>query len=157
MLRYAAEALCLCQCPRKHSMPPYGRMLLQDELYKFPDVYVCLYNFYGCDAQDQEEDCLYSALEVEGRNSSAEYYKTFFDNQTLDVFPLDQDRVLEVSSKGRGTDDYTLHARSNDVAVEAVLYQGPFLLSPFALLRTLSLQTAAVLTEYSDTIDRRVT
>lgn len=46
----------------------------QNEVYKYPDVWVCLYNFYGCDSQDLEKECAVTANNTEGGLTRAVYH-----------------------------------------------------------------------------------
>ncbi|CAN0488158.1 unnamed protein product, partial [Scytosiphon promiscuus] len=39
---------------------------LQNDGYKYPDIYVCTYDFYGCDDESLLEDCTRSAQSTEG-------------------------------------------------------------------------------------------
>lgn len=45
--------------------------MLQDDPYKYPDVFVCLYDYYGCDAPELEKDCMFSADSTEGGLTNA--------------------------------------------------------------------------------------
>ena len=46
---------------------------IQNEIYTYPDLWVCLHNTYGCDKYEYEEQCLSSIFDTEGGNTSAEY------------------------------------------------------------------------------------
>ncbi|CAN0113795.1 unnamed protein product [Ascophyllum nodosum] len=46
---------------------------LSNDLYKYPDIYVCLYNFYGCDTMGLEPDCMYSYNQTEGGRANATF------------------------------------------------------------------------------------
>ncbi|CAN0113861.1 unnamed protein product, partial [Ascophyllum nodosum] len=46
---------------------------LSNDLYKYPDIYVCLYNFYGCDQMELEPDCMYSYNQTEGARTKATF------------------------------------------------------------------------------------
>ena len=48
--------------------------LVKNKVYAYPDMWVCLYNTYGCDTQDLEEECLDSSTTTEGGNASAVFY-----------------------------------------------------------------------------------
>ena len=48
-------------------------VLRQNDLYKYPDIYVCLYNFYGCDTMGLEPDCMYSYNQTEGGRANATF------------------------------------------------------------------------------------
>lgn len=45
----------------------------QNDIYRYPDVYVCLYNFYGCDQQEDEDDCVYSSTTTQGGDTVASF------------------------------------------------------------------------------------
>lgn len=65
----------------------------QNNVYKYPDIYVCLYNFYGCDNQELEEDCVRSAQITEGGNSTAVFNQNGDDEQDLHVDAFLTDEV----------------------------------------------------------------
>lgn len=48
--------------------------LLQNTVYAYPDIWVCLYESYGCDQQELEPECVRSANQTQGGNSSAVFY-----------------------------------------------------------------------------------
>eukprot|EP00904_Undaria_pinnatifida_P000566 jgi/Undpi1/1050/HiC_scaffold_10.g04513.m1 len=72
-----------------HAVGAYGNpstsFALSNNVYKYPDIYVCLYNFYGCDNQELEEDCVRSAQITEGGNSTAVFNQNGDDEQDLHV------------------------------------------------------------------------
>lgn len=45
----------------------------QKDAYKYPEVYVCLYEFYGCDLQEDEDDCVYSSSTTQGGPTTATF------------------------------------------------------------------------------------
>lgn len=77
----------------------------QNDLYEYPDVYVCLYNFFGCDSLDLEEQCIGTVHSTEGGET-----KAFFN--PLDVNPQ------EISTDASLTDEVRI--RKND-AILALL------------------------------------
>lgn len=48
--------------------------LMKNTVYAYPDVWVCLYDTFGCDTREQEEECRDSATMTEGGNASAVFY-----------------------------------------------------------------------------------
>lgn len=103
----------LCLSTRKNSLglrklsvlPSYGFTTrhgsIQNELYKYPDVYVCLYNYYGSDTLEQEEDCIYSVNDTEGGMPSAILNPDRVNSTTLRSHVLGGDEVNEVRSAHR--------------------------------------------------------
>lgn len=75
--------------------------MLQDDLYKYPDVYVCLYDFFGCDSLGLEEDCMSSANSTEGGLTTATFNPGQDNEQRIvteakltdEVCALDRDRL----------------------------------------------------------------
>lgn len=57
----------------------------QNDVYKYPDIYVCLYNFFGCDEMELEGDCMGSAQSTEGGRSTAVFNMNKDDEQELEV------------------------------------------------------------------------
>lgn len=68
--------------------------LLQNDAYKYPDIYVCTYDFYGCDDEDLLENCTHSAQSTEGGNSTAVFNPFGDDRQELDVGVLHTGQVI---------------------------------------------------------------
>lgn len=52
-------------------------------MYKYPDVHVCLYKFYGCDSLELEEDCTASALKMNGGFTTATFNPNGDDEQEI--------------------------------------------------------------------------
>lgn len=48
--------------------------LAQNVVYQFPDVWVCLYDQYGCDTEDLEPECVSSAWNTEGGPPDSIFY-----------------------------------------------------------------------------------
>lgn len=48
-------------------------MQQQDDIYEYPDLWVCLYDTYGCDAYEYEEQCVSSIFDTEGGSTTAVY------------------------------------------------------------------------------------
>lgn len=48
--------------------------LVQNIVYRFPDVWVCLYDQYGCDTEALEPECVSSAWNTEGGAPDAIFY-----------------------------------------------------------------------------------
>ena len=46
----------------------------QNEVYKYPDLWICLYKTYGCDTWELEAECVNSAWETEGGAPYAAFY-----------------------------------------------------------------------------------
>lgn len=53
---------------------PSTSLVLSNDVYAYPDTWLCLYNDFGCDAQDLEEECLDTSVMTEGGQSSAIFY-----------------------------------------------------------------------------------
>lgn len=70
----------------------------QNNVYKYPDIYVCLYNFFGCDDQQLEEDCMRSAQGTEGGISTAVFNQDMDNEQELrvDAFLTDDVRPRQL-------------------------------------------------------------
>ena len=47
---------------------------MKNKVYAYPDMWVCLYDTYGCDRRDLEEECLDSSTTTEGGNANAVFY-----------------------------------------------------------------------------------
>lgn len=43
-------------------------------MYTYPDVWVCLYNTFGCDEQGVEKQCVESAELTDGGNAKATFH-----------------------------------------------------------------------------------
>ncbi|CAM9655141.1 unnamed protein product, partial [Ectocarpus sp. 13 AM-2016] len=50
---------------------PSTSFVLSNSVYKYPDTYVCLTYFFGCDDLDLDESCASSIFDTEGGSSSA--------------------------------------------------------------------------------------
>ncbi|CAB1104434.1 unnamed protein product [Ectocarpus sp. CCAP 1310/34] len=50
------------------------QILLPNEVYKYPDLWICPYVNYGCDAWELEEECVASAWMTEGGEPDAVFY-----------------------------------------------------------------------------------
>lgn len=64
---------------------PNTSFALSNDGYKYPDIYVCTYDFYGCDDESLLEDCTRSAQSTEGGNSTAVFNPFGDDRQELEV------------------------------------------------------------------------
>ncbi|CAM9171868.1 unnamed protein product, partial [Ectocarpus sp. 8 AP-2014] len=53
---------------------PDTSFLLTNEVYKYPDLWICPYVNYGCDAWELEEECVASAWMTEGGEPDAVFY-----------------------------------------------------------------------------------
>lgn len=60
-------------------------ILPQNDVYKYPDIYVCLYDFFGCDTMELEGGCMGSAQSTEGGRSKAVFNMDRDDEQELRV------------------------------------------------------------------------
>lgn len=58
--------------PPSPAVLPFVRSRRQNDVYDFPDVYVCFYDNFGCDRQDLEESCRDSVFET-GRRPMATF------------------------------------------------------------------------------------
>ena len=47
---------------------------MKNTVYTYPDVWVCLYHTYGCDAMYLEEECMESSSTTEGGNTGAVFF-----------------------------------------------------------------------------------
>ena len=45
----------------------------QNEIYTYPDLWICLYNNYGCDKTEIEKECIMSVFDTEGGPTRATY------------------------------------------------------------------------------------
>lgn len=75
-----------CACPAHLIMGIYFEVIslsfvsslfptaLQNEVYKYPDLWVCPYNQYGCDDTSLEMGCVNSAWETEAGVPNAIFY-----------------------------------------------------------------------------------
>lgn len=55
----------------------------QGEGYKYPDVWVCLYESHGCDAKENEDDCVYSSSTTQGGFTTATFNPDCDDEQEI--------------------------------------------------------------------------
>ncbi|CAM9249798.1 unnamed protein product, partial [Ectocarpus sp. 8 AP-2014] len=53
---------------------PDTSFVLTNEVYKFPDLWICLFVNYGCDEWELEEECVDSAWMTEGGVPNAVFY-----------------------------------------------------------------------------------
>eukprot|EP00904_Undaria_pinnatifida_P008172 jgi/Undpi1/4485/HiC_scaffold_17.g07839.m1 len=67
---------------------PNTSFVLSNDVYKYPDIYVCLYDFYGCDDFELEGDCMGSFQSTEGGNSNAIFNLNRDNEQDLQVDAL---------------------------------------------------------------------
>eukprot|EP00903_Cladosiphon_okamuranus_P009900 g9402.t1 len=56
-------------------------------VFPYPDVWVCLYNNYGCDVQELEEECMRSSNATEGGVTGALFYPNGEYEQNITVNP----------------------------------------------------------------------
>ncbi|CAN0315183.1 unnamed protein product, partial [Ascophyllum nodosum] len=52
---------------------PSTSFIVSNEIYIYPDLWVCLYDTYGCDKFEYEEQCLGSIFDTEGGSTRARY------------------------------------------------------------------------------------
>ncbi|CAN0175933.1 unnamed protein product, partial [Scytosiphon promiscuus] len=71
---------------------PSTSFVLSNQLYRYPDVYVCLYDYFGCDEMDLEEECVFTAFDTQGAR------------RTRAVFNPDGDTEQEIAASGILTD-----------------------------------------------------
>ena len=81
-------------CLRPFLVVSYGLPVLQNDVYKYPDIYVCTYDFYGCDDESLLENCTRSAQSTEGGNSTAVFNPTMDDRQELEVGVVHTGQVI---------------------------------------------------------------
>ena len=58
-----------------------GFCVTKNTVYRYPDIWVCLYNTYGCDSQDLEEECFNSATLTEGEGANVMIYPGDLDHE----------------------------------------------------------------------------
>ena len=83
-------------------------VLRQNDLYKYPDIYVCLYNFYGCDTMGLEPDCMSSYNQTEGARTKATFHQG-------------REKKLDIATNGLLT-DLVRHWSSSCKGVGGTLY-----------------------------------
>eukprot|EP00752_Nemacystus_decipiens_P013005 g11506.t1 len=76
---------------------PDTSFVLTNEVYKYPDLWICLYNKYGCDQWEFEANCVDSAWDTEGGVPYAAFYprdkledynpNLKFDERRIDATP----------------------------------------------------------------------
>ena len=74
----------------------------QDEVYMYPDLWVCLYDTYGCDKLEYEEQCVSSIFDTEGGSTSARYRPGDVDETIINVSANFTEEV-KVLTRFRGT------------------------------------------------------
>ncbi len=79
---------------------PLFVLALQNKVYKYPDLMVCPYVQYGCDAYELEADCVASAWETEGGPPDA----VFYPRETLDQLHQTTTDELQIRATGYLTD-----------------------------------------------------
>lgn len=80
---------------------------MQNRVYRYPDVWVCLYDFYGCDSQPFEEKCIRSIHATEGGKTRARYHPNGANHQELKIAPVLTDKVT--ASAWQFTFDHRTH------------------------------------------------
>ena len=73
----------------------------QNDIYLYPDLWVCLYDTYGCDDQAYEEQCVDSIFDTEGGSTRARY-RPGDDNETLINFTANLTKEVKISASSRG-------------------------------------------------------
>lgn len=86
---------CVLTIPIVTRTPPRRRCFLrrhprlpQNVVFSYPDVWVCLYDDYGCDEFELEEECVRSTNTTEGGETSAVFYPGGEYQQTFVGRPL---------------------------------------------------------------------
>ncbi|CBN78282.1 hypothetical protein Esi_0005_0160 [Ectocarpus siliculosus] len=64
----------LCYKAAEKAKAPDTSFVLTNEVYKFPDLWICLFVNYGCDEWELEEGCVDSAWMTEGGVPDAVFY-----------------------------------------------------------------------------------
>lgn len=62
----------------------------QNDVYRYPDIYVCLYDLRGCDEQHLEEECSRSAQSTQGGESTAVFNPTGVHEQEVRVDVIEE-------------------------------------------------------------------
>eukprot|EP00904_Undaria_pinnatifida_P008142 jgi/Undpi1/4458/HiC_scaffold_17.g07812.m1 len=84
---------------------PSTSLVLSNDVYAYPDTWVCLHDTYGCDDYELEEQCLNSSTLTEGGGTRAIFYP-------------DGEYEQEVSAVGRlTTNGWCLDVKTSDVTV----------------------------------------
>lgn len=71
---------------------------LQNEIYKYPDIWVCLYEHYGCDDSTLEEECVRSANATEGGMTTATYQPQGPNEKKITTYSTNTAEVRACSS-----------------------------------------------------------
>ncbi|CAN0252419.1 unnamed protein product [Ascophyllum nodosum] len=91
---------------------------ISNDLYRYPDIYVCLYNFFGCDQMELEPSCVASHNQTEGARTKATFNPGGDTEQDIarDAFLTEskgwcvvfKSSAVEVDSSERNPEDYIL-------------------------------------------------
>lgn len=54
-------------------------------MYKYPDVWACLFDYYGCDELELEEECVSSMNSTEGGETRARYHPDGENEKNISV------------------------------------------------------------------------
>lgn len=71
----------------------------QNQVYKYPDIWICPYYQYGCDSQELEQECIDSAWMTEAGAPDAVFYPREKLNQT----ELTTTEELQIEAIARNT------------------------------------------------------
>ncbi|CAN0164916.1 unnamed protein product, partial [Ascophyllum nodosum] len=80
---------------------PSTSFAISNDIYLYPDLWVCLYDTYGCDDQAHEEQCVNSIFDTEGGSTRARY-RPGDDNETLINFTVNLTEEVKVPTPSRG-------------------------------------------------------
>ncbi|CAN0063176.1 unnamed protein product, partial [Ectocarpus fasciculatus] len=81
---------------------PNTSVVLSNEVYKYPDLWVCPYNQYGCDDTSLEMGCVNSAWETEAGVPNAIFYPSDGTDQiTTDQLQIEAN-AIDTGTEGRG-------------------------------------------------------
>lgn len=88
--------------PQRKCQMPHHRLLLhhpQNEVYKYPDIWICPYHQYGCDSQELELECIDSAWMTEAGAPDA----VFYPREKLNKLDQDTTAELQIEAIARDT------------------------------------------------------
>ena len=85
---------------------PYPASFLQNVVYKYPDIWICPYVQYGCDALELEKECVDSAWMTEGGAPDA----VFYPRERLNHTHQQATEQLQIEAVPVNTEEVSLNA-----------------------------------------------